>query len=328
MQKLGTYWSGFALTAVIALVALVLGNYIPLIGSSIFAIILGIIVSNTIGIPASAQAGVAYSGKKILQYAIIILGASMPIQEVSQTGFSSLRISVTTIVISFVVSYLIGRWLRLPRNLEVLIGFGTAICGGSAIAAASPILEAEDDEIALSMSTIFLFNIAAVFLFPILGHLMQMTDTAFGLWAGTAVNDTSSVVAAGYSYSQKAGDFATIVKLARALMIVPACLILAGVQFYHSKKNQQNFSFAKVFPWFILWFLVASLLTSLGVISKNFLPWAKLLSQFLMAMALAGIGCKVSFRQFKQAGFRPLITGAVTWAAVALSSLFLQYFVF
>lgn len=328
MKTLQAYLPGFALTAVLAVIAMILGNFFPLIGSSVFAIILGILINNTLGVKDTLKLGVAYSGKKILQYSIIVLGFPMSIQQVSKTGISSLKISITTILISFLVSYLIGHWLKMPKNLETLIGFGTAICGGSAIAAASPILEAEDDEIALSMSTIFLFNILAVFLFPALGHLMQMSDGNFGLWAGTAVNDTSSVVAAGYSYSQKAGDFATIVKLARALMIVPTCLILAGIKFYQSKKSQQNFSFKKIFPWFILWFVVTSVLSSVGIFPKFAIPYAKSLSQFLMAMALSGIGCKVSFQQFRRAGHKPLVTGLVTWAAVAGSSLILQYFVF
>ena len=328
MKKWQTYLLGFALTAILAIFAMILGNFFPLIGSSVFAIVLGILVNNIWGVSESFQPGVAYSGKKILQYSIIVLGFTMSIQQVSKTGLSSLKISITTILISFLVSYLVGHWLKMSKNLETLIGFGTAICGGSAIAAASPILKAEDDEIALSMSTIFLFNIIAVFLFPVLGHLMQMSDYNFGLWAGTAVNDTSSVVAAGYSYSQKAGDFATIVKLARALMIVPACLILAGIKFYQSRKSQQNFSFVKIFPWFILWFVVTSILSTLGIFPKVAIPYAKSISQFLMAMALAGIGCKVSFQQFKTAGHKPLVTGLITWAAVAGSSLILQYFVF
>ena len=328
MKKWQTYLPGFALTAILAIFAMILGNFFPLIGSSVFAIVLGILVNNIWGVSESFQPGVAYSGKKILQYSIIVLGFTMSIQQVSKTGLSSLKISITTILISFLVSYLVGHWLKMSKNLETLIGFGTAICGGSAIAAASPILKAEDDEIALSMSTIFLFNIIAVFLFPVLGHLMQMSDYNFGLWAGTAVNDTSSVVAAGYSYSQKAGDFATIVKLARALMIVPACLILAGIKFYPSRKSPQNFSFVTICPGFSLWVVVTSILSTLGIFPKVAIPYAKSISQFLMAMALAGIGCKVSFQQFKTAGHKPLVTGLITWAAVAGSSLILQYFVF
>ena len=214
----------------------------------------------------------------------------------------------------------------MRRVLTILIGFGTAICGGSAIAAASPILEAEEEDIALSISTIFFFNILAVFIFPFLGHLMQMSDGYFGTWAVTAINDTASVVAAGYTYSQAAGDLATIVKLSRALMIVPACLIFAGYRYVRDKRSAQKVDLKKIFPWFILWFVMASVVSSLGIFPSNLVPYTKLLSQWLMAMALAGIGAKVSFKQFKEAGAGPLLTGAFAWFCVAVSSLIIQYF--
>ncbi|MBM7636265.1 YeiH family protein [Streptococcus saliviloxodontae] len=320
--------SGLLLAGILAIIAMFLGEIFPLIGSSVFAILLGILLNNTVGVKDVWQPGLAYSGKKLLQYAIICLGFTMSIGKVSQVGLSSLQITLLTIAVSFLVSSFIGKWLGLGGHLKTLIGFGTAICGGSAIAAASPILDADDDEVALSISTIFLFNIIAVFLFPILGHMMGMSDFDFGLWAGTAINDTSSVVAAGYAYSQGAGDIATIVKLARALMIVPACLILAFVVYRQSRREKGDFSFKQVFPWFILWFLLASIFSSLVSLPSWMTLGIKYLSQFLMAMALAGIGSKVSYQQFKSAGLKPVLTGLVTWFAVAVSSLILQYFIF
>ncbi|MBM7642182.1 YeiH family protein [Streptococcus loxodontisalivarius] len=320
--------SGLIVAGLLALLSLVLGTVFPIIGSSVFAIVLGILLNNTLGVKEAWQDGLAYSGKKLLQYAIICLGFTMSIGKVSQVGLSSLQITLLTIAVSFIVSYFVGKWLGLNSHLKTLIGFGTAICGGSAIAAASPILDAEEDEVALSISTIFLFNIIAVFLFPALGHLMGMTDFDFGLWAGTAINDTSSVVAAGYAYSQTAGDIATIVKLARALMIVPACLILAGIVYRKSRQEKSDFSFKKVFPWFILWFLLASIFSSLFALPEWLTLAIKYLSQFLMAMALAGIGSKVSYQQFKSAGLKPVLTGLAAWFAVAASSLILQYFLF
>ena len=155
---------------------------------------------------------------------------------------------------------------------------------------------------------------------------MQMSDAYFGTWAGTAINDTSSVVAAGYTYSQAAGDLATIVKLSRALMIVPACLIFAGYRYVRDKRSAQKVDLKKIFPWFILWFVLASVVSSLGIFPSNLVPYTKLLSQWLMAMALAGIGAKVSFKQFKEAGEGPLLTGAFAWFCVAVSSLIIQYF--
>ena len=320
------YLPGILLSFGIAAVSIFLGGLLPLIGSSVLAIVFGIVLNNSMKLPAMFQEGLSYSGKKLLQYSIIFLGFSMSIGQVSETGLSSLRISLITILIAFLAAYLAGRFFKMNRVLTILIGFGTAICGGSAIAAASPILEADEEEIALSISTIFFFNILAVFIFPFLGHLLQMSDAFFGTWAGTAINDTSSVVAAGYTYSPSAGDLATIVKLSRALMIVPACLIFAAYRYIKSKQSAQKTNFKKIFPWFIAWFVLASLVSSLGLVPAAIIPYTKFISQWLMAMALAAIGAKVSFKQFKQAGAAPLLTGAFAWFCVAVSSLIIQYF--
>ena len=317
---------GILLSFGIAAVSIFLGGLFPLIGSSVLAIVFGIVLNNSMKLPAVFQEGLSYSGKKLLQYSIIFLGFSMSIGQVSETGLSSLRISLITILIAFLAAYLAGRFFKMNRVLTILIGFGTAICGGSAIAAASPILDADEEEIALSISTIFFFNILAVFIFPFLGHLLQMSDAFFGTWAGTAINDTSSVVAAGYTYSPSAGDLATIVKLSRALMIVPACLIFAAYRYIKSKQSAQKTNLKQIFPWFIAWFVLASLVSSLGLVPAAIIPYTKFISQWLMAMALAAIGAKVSFKQFKQAGAAPLLTGAFAWFCVAVSSLIIQYF--
>ena len=317
---------GLAIAFVLALCAMFLGNFFPIIGSSVFALILGIFLNELVDLPENSRPGLNWSGKKLLQYSIIFMGFSLPIATVASTGLSSLKISLPTITVAFLAAMIFGRVFHLKSHLRTLIGFGTAICGGSAIAAASPILEAKDEEIALSISTIFFFNILAVFIFPFLGHLMHMNDATFGTWAGTAINDTSSVVAAGYTYSQSAGDLATIVKLSRALMIVPACLIFAGVRYVRSKSSHQKVNLKKIFPWFILWFVMASIVTSVGIFPSSFVPATKFLSQWLMAMALAGIGARVSFGQFRKAGAAPLLTGAFAWFAVAVSSLIIQYF--
>ena len=320
------YLPGILLSFGIAAVSIFLGGLLPLIGSSVLAIVFGIVLNNSMKLPAVFQEGLSYSGKKLLQYSIIFLGFSMSIGQVSETGISSLRISLITILIAFLAAYLAGRFFKMNRVLTILIGFGTAICGGSAIAAASPILEADEEEIALSISTIFFFNILAVFIFPFLGHLLQMSDAFFGTWAGTAINDTSSVVAAGYTYSPSAGDLATIVKLSRALMIVPACLIFSAYRYIKSKQSAQKTNLKQIFPWFIAWFVLASLISSLGFLPAAVIPYTKFISQWLMAMALAAIGAKVSFKQFKQAGAAPLLTGAFAWFCVAVSSLIIQYF--
>ena len=316
---------GIAIATGFALCAMFLGKMFPIIGSSVFALILGILLNELIDLPENARPGLNWSGKKLLQYSIIFMGFSLPIATVASTGLSSLKISLPTITVAFLAAIIFGKVFHLKSHLRTLIGFGTAICGGSAIAAAAPIIEADEEEIALSMSTIFFFNILAVFIFPVLGHLWHMSNFHFGLWSGTAINDTSSVVAAGFSYSKAAGELATIVKLSRALMIVPVCLGLIGLKLFRTKQEgSQKGMLKKIVPWFIIWFIVASILSSIGIVPKVVIPYLKEISQLFMAMALIGIGSKVSWNQFRSAGAAPLLVGFISWFCVAGSSLILQ----
>lgn len=316
---------GIAIALGFALCAMFLGTLFPIIGSSVFALILGILLNELTNLPENSRPGLNWSGKKLLQYSIIFMGFSLPIETVASTGLSSLKISLPTITVAFLAAIIFGKVFHLKSHLRTLIGFGTAICGGSAIAAAAPIIEADEEEIALSMSTIFFFNILAVFIFPVLGHIWHMSNFHFGLWSGTAINDTSSVVAAAFSYSKAAGEMATIVKLTRALMIVPVCLGLIGLKLYRTKQQgSKKGILKKIVPWFIIWFIVASLLSSIGLVPKAVIPYLKEISQLFMAMALVGIGSKVSWKQFRSAGSAPLLVGLIAWFCVAGSSLILQ----
>ena len=316
---------GIAIALGFALCAMFLGTLFPIIGSSVFALILGILLNELIDLPENSRPGLNWSGKKLLQYSIIFMGFSLPIETVASTGLSSLKISLPTITVAFLAAIIFGKVFHLKSHLRTLIGFGTAICGGSAIAAAAPIIEADEEEIALSMSTIFFFNILAVIIFPILGHIWHMSNFHFGLWSGTAINDTSSVVAAAFSYSKAEGEMATIVKLTRALMIVPVCLGLIGLKLYRTKQQgSKKGILKKIVPWFIIWFIVASLLSSIGLVPKVVIPYLKEISQLFMAMALVGIGSKVSWKQFRSAGSAPLLVGLIAWFCVAGSSLILQ----
>ena len=216
---------GLAIAFVLALCAMFLGTFFPIIGSSVFALILGIVLNELVDLPENSRPGLNWSGKKLLQYSIIFMGFSLPIATVASTGLSSLKISLPTITVAFLAAMIFGKVFHLKSHLRTLIGFGTAICGGSAIAAAAPIIEADEEEIALSMSTIFFFNILAVFyLSQLLGHVWHMSNFQLASGQEQPFNDTSSVVAAAFSYSKAAGEMATIVKLTRALMIVPVCL--------------------------------------------------------------------------------------------------------
>lgn len=330
VKNIKTLFPGIIAAFVIALIATELGKLSPIIGGPVFGIIIGILINNTIGKPRFLDSGVGFTSKKILQWAIIVLGAGLSFNQVKTTGIESLAVTVFTISTAFISAYVFGKILKVKGNLKTLIGVGTAICGGSAIAAISPIIEADDMDIAYSISTIFLFNIIAVLIFPPLGHLIGFSDKAFGLWAGTAINDTSSVVAAGYAFSNKAGEYATIVKLTRATMIIPISLIFTAIMAYKKKKeaklnNEVNYKFTKIFPWFILWFLVASILNTLGLFKGSAIGYINIIGKFMIVMALSAIGLSSDFKKMMKSGFKPLLLGLIVWFNVAIVSILVQF---
>jgi len=318
-------WPGLLLTALIAIAALGLGRLWPLVGGPVFGLVLGIAVRNLRAPGADLQPGIRVAGKQVLQWSIVALGLNLSLTQVLRTGASSLEVTAVTITAAFVSAALLGRMLGIPPKLKLLIGIGTAICGGSAIAAATPIVRPDEHETAFAISTIFLFNLVAVLTFPALGHLMGLSPRGFGLWAGTAINDTSSVVAAGYTYGKAAGDFATIVKLTRATLIVPVCLVLAFLEMRrHRKHASSDFSLRRIFPWFIVWFVAASALRSTGLIPDSWTPAIHDVAGFMIIMALTAIGLSSDLRRMAATGVRPILLGLGVWAAVAFSSLGVQ----
>jgi uncharacterized integral membrane protein (TIGR00698 family) len=323
-------YPGIVLSLLLAFVASMLGNMLPIVGGPVFGIMLGLIINNTLGKPDVTLKGIMFTSKKILTYAIVVLGAGLSLTQVLKTGLSSFSVTVFTLSAAFITAYGVGKLLGIPYKLKTLIGVGTAICGGSAIAAIAPIIEADDMDIAYSISTIFLFNIIAVLIFPPLGHLLGFSDKAFGLWAGTAINDTSSVVAAGYAFSNSAGAYATIVKLTRTTMIIPISIIFALITAYKKKKEAKkdskvNYSFKKIFPWFIIWFLIASLLNTLGLFKGNSITYINTLGKFMIVMALSAIGLNTNFKKMIKNGIKPILLGLIVWISVASVSIAVQF---
>jgi uncharacterized integral membrane protein (TIGR00698 family) len=313
----------------IAIVAYLLGNNFPLIGGAIFGILLGIGIGNIAPPKSTFTGGINFTSKKILQWAVIILGSGLSLRQVYATGAASLVIILVTVTAAFAAVLVAGRMLEVDFNLKSLIGVGTAICGGSAIAAVSPIIEAEDQEIAYAISTVFLFNVVAVFIFPWIGHALGLTQTGFGLFAGTAINDTSSVVAAGYTYGNAAGDYATVVKLTRTIMIVPVALGFVALMMIRKKRQAQhvrsaNFHPAKIFPWFILGFLLMSALNTSGVLGTAMVAFLKEAGKFLIIMALSAIGLKTDLRKMLATGLKPMVLGFIVWMSVAFTSIAIQ----
>ena len=317
---------GLLLVVCIATAAMVFGHWLPVIGAPVFGIVLGILVRSLFNPGESLNPGIGFAAKQILQWSIVALGLGLSLTQVARTGVQSLSVTAVTMTTAFVTAMLLGRWLGVHDKLKTLIGVGTAICGGSAIAATVPIIKPKDHDTAYAISTIFLFNVVAVLLFPLLGHLLHLSDKGFGMWAGTAINDTSSVVAAGYSFSKSAGDFATIVKLTRATLIIPVCLVLAIIEAArHKRSGAEDFSLARIFPWFILWFLVASGLRTAGLIPTAWEGDIHAGAGFLIVVALTGVGLSSNLRSMASTGFRPILLGLGVWVSVASSSLAVQY---
>jgi uncharacterized integral membrane protein (TIGR00698 family) len=291
----------------------------------VFGIVLGILFRHVAPPAERFHPGIRFASKQVLQWSIIALGFGLSLVQVAHTGLESLSVTLATVAVAGLAAWGLGRALRVHDKLQLLIGVGTAICGGSAIAAVVPIVKPDEHDTAFAISTIFLFNLVAVLLFPLLGHALGLSDLGFGLWAGTAINDTSSVVAAGYSYSHAAGDYATIVKLTRATLIIPISLGIALIVAWRQKRGGAgDFSLARIFPWFILWFLVASGLRTAGLVPDVAVPVIHLVAECLIVVALTAIGLSADLRRMASTGPRPILLGLGVWAAVAVTSLLVQ----
>ncbi|QLG88482.1 YeiH family putative sulfate export transporter [Chitinibacter bivalviorum] len=318
---------GLILVGGITAVAQFIGDQLPLMGGAVAGILLGLLIRSRFSVSERQLPGVQFAGKQLLQWSIVGLGLALPISAVLDTGLKSLSVTLVTLSIAFVSAFAFGKLLKIPTKLCVLIGGGTAICGGSAIAAMTPVIKPDDHETAFSLSTIFLFNIVAVLLFPPLGQWLGMSDTGFGLWAGTAINDTSSVVAAAYSWSKEAGDHATIVKLSRAMLIIPVTLILSFVFMKRNAATQdgqvQRASIRHAVPWFIVWFVAASLFN--GYLPEILTSTAHSLSTVMITAALTAIGLSTDLGKMKHTGWRPVALGLIVWIMVAGSSLVMQH---
>ena len=338
-MKVLKFLSGIVVSVAVAAVACFIENLLPihLIGGAVIAMFIGMLVNHFIGKNGFLAPGIKFTSKKILKFAIILLGLSLNINTILHVGKLSLVVMVFTLATCFGGGYFIGKALGLNWKLSNLISAGTGICGGSAIAAIAPTIDAEDSDVAYAMSATFLFDMAMIVLFPIMGRAIGMNAEAFGIWAGTAVNDTSSVVATGYAFSEEAGDFATMVKLTRTLSIIPTVLTFAIIQMNIKRKEaikvgksakeiKTSFSFSKIFPWFILGFLAMSIVASIFTIPAEIVSTTKSASKFLMVCALAAIGLNTSFKDMKKSGINPMIHGFIISALVVVVAILVEWF--
>lgn len=326
-------WSGIILCLAIAIPSWFLGKIFPVIGGAVIAIIAGMIITMVWNDKGNAEAGIKWTSKVILQTAVVLLGFGMNLGVIFQTGKQSLPIIICTITTSLIIAWIMQKVLKVPANTSILVGVGSSICGGSAIAATAPVIGADDDEIAQSIAVIFFFNVLAAIFFPILGKAIGFDTVhgdAFGIFAGTAINDTSSVTAAAstwdsmWNLGSETLNKAVTVKLTRTLAIIPITL---GLSLIRAQKSA-GFSLKRSFPMFILYFVIAAIITTvcvhMGINAEVFWP-IKELSKFMIIMAMAAIGLNSNVIQLIKTGGKPIAVGASCWFGITIISLIMQH---
>lgn len=318
---------GVAICFAVAGLSVLLENIIPggLLGASIIALFMGTII-NSFFHPAWLKPALKFTSKRILKLAIILLGASLSVKIIVDVGKMTFFVMLFTFAMCFGGGYFVRKIFGLNWKLGNLISAGTGICGGSAIAAIAPVIDAEDKDIAFAMSSTFLFDMVMIALYPLMGKALGMEDLAYGIWAGTSVNDTASVVASGYAFSEAAGDIATMVKLTRTIAIIPTVLVFAYIGIRIKRKELQQtegkkVNIVKIVPWFICGFLALAILNSTVTIPADVASAIKHTSKFLMVTALAAIGLNTSLLDFKKAGLRPMFYGITIDTLVTLTAL-------
>jgi uncharacterized integral membrane protein (TIGR00698 family) len=310
---------GLAWTSSVALVAWLLSHVIPLFGAPVLAILIGLAVSLVRRPSPDAAPGIAFSSTVLLQIAIVLLGTGLALGQVVRIGAKSLPVMLGTLAVALIGAVVLGKLLAVSERLRTLIGVGTGICGASAIAAVSGIVRATETEIAYAISTIFVFNLVAVLVFPPIGRLLHLSQHGFGLWAGTAVNDTSSVVAAAYAFGHEAGTQAVVVKLTRTTLIIPIAL---GLSLLQARKS--GVRTGRLVPLFLIGFVLASALNTAGLIGDGAHRPLADAALALITVALAGVGLSSDLGRMRRTGIRPLALGALLWVSVASVSLGLQ----
>ncbi|MEF9922042.1 MAG: YeiH family protein [Anaerovoracaceae bacterium] len=328
---------GILLCLAIAVPSWFLGKAFPIVGGAVIAIIAGMIVTLFFRNKSNYESGIKFVSKKILQWAVILLGFGLNLSVIFETGKQSLPIIIATITTSLVIAYVLHKIMHIPSNISTLVGVGSSICGGSAIAATAPVIDADDEEVAQAISIIFFFNVLAAVIFPILGAAIgfsTQSGDAFGIFAGTAVNDTSSVTAAAATWDSMWGlgtatlDKAVTVKLTRTLAIIPITLILAFMRTKKEKSATGNkVSMKQIFPFFILYFMGASVITTVATgfgLDPSFFAPIKELSKFFIVLAMSAIGLNTNIVKLIKTGGKPLILGLCCWIGITCVSLLMQ----
>lgn len=315
--------AGLLLTSGVALLATFLHTLpgLGLFSPLILAILLGILIKNTIGTPQICQLGVTFSLKRILKFAIILLGLQLSLQQVVEVGPAGLSIVALTLISTFVFTCWFGKRLGVSQKLSQLIAAGTSICGASAVIAANVVVEGHDEDVAYAVAMVTVFGTASMLLYPILPGLIHLSPQAFGIWCGASIHEVAQVIAAAFQDGAVSGQIATISKLSRVMLLAPMVLTL-GVVSARLVKHGQKFSLRQIpIPWFVLYFLAVILVNSLNLFPADAKAAVIQANQFLLAISLAAMGLETDLAKMRQAGLKPLYLGAASWAFISIFSL-------
>ncbi|WP_336082141.1 YeiH family protein [Nocardia sp. SSK8] len=330
MNRARTLAPGLLLAALLATAATPVGRALPMVGVPVLTLgagaVAGTVLRRARGAERVVDPGLEVARQRLLGVAIVLLGLGLPVGSVLSVGRETAIVLLGTLVVGAVAAFVVGRMLAVDRESATLVAVGTTICGASAIAAATAVLRPDRQRVAYALGTIFVFNVAAVLIYPPLGRALGLSQEAFGLWAGTAINDTSSVLAAGVVFGAGAAHFAVIVKLVRSLAIVPLCLGLhLGRRRLAAATGAPTGSLRQVFPLFVVLFLAASLIAGLGILPPSLTQPLSAVSGWLIAVVLAAIGTSLSVARLRTAGARPLLLGGLLGLVLGVSSLALMY---
>jgi uncharacterized integral membrane protein (TIGR00698 family) len=313
---------GLLLTATIAATGFAL-HAMPGIGAlspMILAIVIGIAFHNLVGTPARAKAGVTFSLRRILRFAIILLGLQLTAQQVVEVGPKGLGVIVLTLVATFVFTKWLGKLLGVERKLAELIAAGTSICGASAVIATNTVTNAHDEDVAYAVACVTVFGSIAMFGYPLLPGLLHLSPHAYGLWAGASIHEIAQVVAATFQDGKAAGDFGTIAKLSRVTLLAPVVITLGLLARSRAQGAMQHHAKAPI-PWFVLGFIALVGINSVVTIPGAVKPMIVALTTFLLSMALAAMGLETDIRKLRAKGLRPLLLGLSSFLFIATFSL-------
>ena len=306
------------------------GRYV--LDKALIVIILSLLVANFVHLPGIFKQGIK-EFEKVLKTGIVLLGLGLSFTRVLQLGSTAIIVVLVCLVVAPLLIYFIGRRVGLPEKLSVLIGVGTTICGGTAIAITAPVINAGEDDVSYAIGTIALFGLAAMFVYPVIGHLMDLSQTAFGVWAGTAIHSTPQVVGAGFIYGQSAGEAATVTKLTRNMFMLPAVVGIgvwwARRELSAARDTKVRINYLKIFPLFLFGFVGLAVLRTL---MDKYQPipaehWAlttstvNQIAKFLIIMGLAGIGLSSRFEGMRKIGYKPFALGLTASAIIAVLSI-------